>query len=122
MRWLAVAGWTAVILLASSDAFSARESGGMLAWLFGDLLSPAAFASLHFALRKLAHLVAYGILGALAFRASLRVDVALLIAVAVAVIDEVNQSRIPTRTGSGWDVALDLVGAMLAVAIYRRRV
>jgi VanZ family protein len=130
VRWLAVVLWAAAILLASSDLFSADHSGGVLAALLGRFLSPAVFATVHFALRKCVHLVAYGILGALAFRAW-RGDrpgwkarwalYALAIVLVVASVDEWHQSTIPSRTGTPVDVGIDLMGAAIAIALSRLR-
>jgi VanZ family protein len=119
--WLPVVIWSAVILAASGDFFSAEHSGGMLKAMLGDFPP-----WLHIALRKLSHLAGYGILGVLAFRAA-RVDlghpllVSLLIAVVVAIADETHQSTVPTRTSSAGDVLLDLAGAGLGAALLRAR-
>jgi VanZ family protein len=130
LRWLAVVLWASAILLASSDLFSADHSGGVLASLLGRFLSPAVFSTVHFALRKCAHLLAYGILGALAFRAARAESpgwksrwalYALAIVLVVASMDEWHQSTIPSRTGTPIDVGIDLMGAMIAVALSRAR-
>lgn len=105
-----------MILAASSDAFAARETGGLLHRLFGDL---PYFAELHFLLRKAGHLAAYGLLAALTWRADRRVPVALGFALMIAMVDEWHQSTIPSRTGTGWDVLLDVVGAAIAVGVMR---
>lgn len=83
--------------------------------------------------RKAAHIGAFGLLASacvLALRAQ-RVSVrsALLggaaIALVYAVIDEVHQSRVPTRNGAVSDVAIDALGIgiasiVLAMAFHRR--
>lgn len=114
LRWTAVVAWAAVILVAASDSFSASNSGGWLRTLFG---SDVPYV-LHIAIRKLAHVVVYAILGTLtlnAARASLTraATTVMAIALAVAVTDEWIQSFSPTRTGSFRDVVLDLAGAAL---------
>ena len=117
-RWLPVVVWSALILAVSSDWFSTDNTGDFLRKLVGRELPWI----LHIGLRKLGHLLGYGILGALAFRAA-RVDfrrpvpVALAIAILVASIDEWNQSTMRARTGSPWDVLLDVVGAAIAIAL-----
>jgi VanZ family protein len=130
VRWLLVVVWASGILLASSDLFSAEHSGGLLETLLGRLLTPAVFDTVHFLLRKAAHLLAYGILGALGFNAvrgesrqwRLRwAGYALLIVLAVAGVDEWHQSHIPSRTGTPIDVGIDLMGAAIAVALSRAR-
>jgi VanZ family protein len=84
------------------------------------------------AIRKLAHLVEYAILALLVRRAiaaevkhSERRSLTLILtpmlaALAVAVTDEVLQGLSRTRSGSIWDVLLDLTGAALALAIVTR--
>jgi hypothetical protein len=120
--WAPVVIWAAVILLASGDLFSAAHSGDILHALLGRDIP----GLIHIGLRKLAHLSAYGILGALAFRAA-RVDLprpflaAVLISLVVAAGDETHQSLISSRTGSPWDVGLDAVGACVGAVFYRRR-
>lgn len=114
LRWTAVVAWSAVILAAANESFSAESSGGWFRALFG--FDPPYV--LHILIRKLAHVVEYAILGALALyaaRASFTraVTIAMTIALAVAVTDEWRQSLSRTRTGSVWDVLLDLAGAAL---------
>lgn len=113
--WIPVVLWASVILIAATDSFSASRTGDWLDFLFGGEAPELA----NFAIRKLAHVVEYAILGALAWRASGRASVALLIALAVAGTDEYRQSLSPHRTGTGWDVALDLFGAAVGVGVAR---
>lgn len=47
--------------------------------------------------------------------------VAVALAIVVALIDEWNQSRLEFRSGSPFDVMLDLAGALLAQVIARLR-
>lgn len=115
--WIPVVLWAAVILLAATDDFSANRTGDWLDFLFGGNAPEAA----NFIVRKLAHLVEYALLGALAFRASGRASIALLIALAVASTDELRQSLSAQRTGTPWDVALDMVGATIGMAVVRWR-
>jgi|SRR6185436_19665337 len=117
-RWLPVVVWSALILAVSNDWFSTDNTGSFLRGLIGRDLPWA----LHVALRKLGHLLGYGILGALAFRAA-RVDfrrpvpVSLAIVILVASIDEWHQATTRSRTGTPWDVLLDVVGAAAAIAL-----
>jgi VanZ family protein len=122
--WLPLILWAVVILSASSGGFSSENSGRWLRLFFaGDVPD-----LVHFAIRKAAHVVEYAILAALGWRALRRTGSAtrsaatvaagaLGIALAVAVTDETLQSLSPLRTGSVWDVVLDLSGALLAVGI-----
>ena len=127
--WLAVAACIGVILLFSSDEFSAgstsRIIGPLLRWLFPDL-SPVALHALHGWVRKTAHVLEYAALGLLALRA-LRLSLAaslahvslgsLAIVLAVAATDELRQSFIASRTGSIVDVGIDLAGGALGVCL-----
>jgi len=108
--------WAAVILSASNDSFSSGESARILAELLGD---PVPYA-LNVAIRKLGHVVAYGILGALAWRADRRVKVAFAIGLLIAALDEGKQAMTLRRTGTLWDVLLDLFGAWLGVIAAKR--
>lgn len=109
--WLPVILWAAIILSASSDSFSSTQSQGWLSRLLGREVP----YELNIAFRKLGHILAYAILGALAWRANRRVTVAIAIALLVAMTDEWHQSLIASRTGTPWDVVLDGVGAWLGI-------
>jgi VanZ family protein len=125
--WLPAVAWLAMVLAASTDTFSARNTGeilhALLAWVFGQV-NTATFGLLHFLVRKSAHFTEYAILSALWFRA-LRVHLAslwrvrwaligLIISLSVAILDEVHQSFVPSRTSSARDVLLDFSGALFA--------
>ena len=136
LAWAAVAAWIAVITAFSggdfSNASTSRFVGPLVRWLFPDV-SPATLEGIHFVVRKTTHAVEYGVLALLALHAlhrSIRLSLrgnavlALAIVTAVGIADEANQARLVTRTGSPWDVALDLAGAVLALAVlfaWRRR-
>ena len=74
------------------------------------------------AMRKLAHVGAYGFLAFLTFRAA-RMDfrrpilAAFVVVLLIATIDEWHQSTTRLRGGSPWDVLLDLCGAAIAVSL-----
>jgi VanZ family protein len=121
--------WTAVVLLASNDAFSAEHTGSVLD-IFLGWMQPASFDLTHFVIRKLAHLTEYGILGFLWFRAwrgtragwsILWARRALAFCLAVAALDEFHQSFVPSRTSSPRDVAIDCVGVLVALTLIRLR-
>ena len=122
--WLLALAWTALVLYASSDTFSAQNTGSILeavvAFLFGRV-ERQTFDTLHFLARKGAHLAEYGILGLLWFRAWRGTRegftwrwalLGMAIALATAVADEVHQRFVPSRTGEVRDVLLDLTGAL----------
>lgn len=108
--WLPVLLWAGLILYAASDTFSAENSGGFLKMIFGEDVPHW----LHVIVRKSSHLVVYGILAALTWRADRRWWVVLSIALAVAIADESLQSRSVRRTGSIVDVGIDVIGAAIA--------
>ena len=127
--WLAVLLCIAVIWTFSGDAFSGRETqrsvAALLRWLFGDI-DRQTLRHANYLVRKSAHLLEYGILAGLAFRAlRLSIDVSLgrvvalslALVLAVAGADEFRQSMLPTRGGSLLDVALNLTGGMLGVGL-----
>ena len=124
--------WMVLILLASSDSLGAPKTEGwlrkILAAIFGALPAEKLHV-LHILLRKAGHLVAYAILGGLSYRSargpmpatswwSRRAAVyALGFSLATALLDELRQLLTETRSGSAWDVALDMAGALLPLAI-----
>jgi VanZ family protein len=95
-------------LMALIFALSAQPnlSSGLGAW---DLV-----------LRKLAHMVAFGLLWALWQRALRRPAAAALITLLYAASDELHQSGVEGRNGSPWDWAIDAAGVALAVLAWRR--
>jgi VanZ family protein len=90
-----------------------------------EFLFPAADADTlylyHAAIRKLAHLFQYGVLGLFALHAftyfKRPVVFALSFVALIAMIDEFRQSFDPARTATPLDVLLDIVGAMLALGV-----
>jgi VanZ family protein len=127
--WLPALLWTAAVLLASSDPFSAAHTGSILAVFLG-WMPPASFDLTHFLVRKLAHLTEYGILALLWFRAWRGTQLgwsapwarrAFALCLAVAAVDEFHQGFVPTRTSSPRDVAIDCVGVLIALLMIRWR-
>jgi len=128
--WLPPIVWMMLILVLSTDFGSAtmtrRLLGGPLHWLL-PWATPAQIAALHAAIRKIAHLVEYGVLAALWFRALTRERtsparagwVTLGVAIACALLDESIQSTTASRTGSPVDVAIDTAGAAATLALVR---
>lgn len=78
-------------------------------------------------IRKTAHFTFYGVLGFLAARAYLSELIAflrrnlfvsaLLTVIIIAAIDETNQSFNQSRTGSIYDVLLDIAGGLTAICV-----
>jgi VanZ family protein len=120
--------WSAVLLLMSGSAGSTVVTFRILEWIVPPT-SPW-FEIIHVLTRKLGHLLAYGLLGALDFRAvrgsrsgwTLRWSlIAAVLAVLIAAIDEGHQAMVPSRTGLASDVMLDAAGATIAQLVYRLR-
>ncbi|PYQ52877.1 MAG: VanZ family protein [Acidobacteria bacterium] len=129
--WLPPLLWTAVIFAASSASFSSGNTAPLLAKLINAIhpVSPETLAVLNFLLRKAAHLTEYGILGGLVFRA-IRAErpswevrwavAAIVIAAAVASLDEWHQAFVPSRTAAPQDVLVDTLGATLVQVLFFR--
>lgn len=133
--WFWVAVCVAAILAMSGEAFAGMNTGRYLApflrWLLPEITS-AQILDVHFAVRKAAHLTEYAVLAMLSLRAlRLTIDVSrlriagltLLIVLAVAGVDELRQAHLATRTGSVWDVVINLtggsIGVLLVIAVHR---
>jgi len=114
--WLPVVLWAALILSAANDLFSNDQTAGWLERLFGPV-PPAV----NFVVRKSAHVAEYAILALLSWRARRTVPTPLLICLAVAVADETLQAMTVTRSGSPFDVVLDMCGAAAAVYVASAR-
>jgi VanZ family protein len=126
--WLLVASWAVLVWWLGSDQFSAgatsRYLGPLIDWLWPSASFEQRLAVL-MTVRKLAHPSVYAVLAGLAFRAALvsgvsglarGAAIALAIAVSLAGLDELRQSRTRSRTGAASDVALDAAGAAVALA------
>lgn len=86
--------------------------------------SPEDISLYHGVIRKAAHVFVYAVLGLLSVRAIERrsasaapkiVLISLLLVLLIAALDETNQSFSSTRSGSLWDVGLDLLGGSMAI-------
>ena len=128
-RWLLAAAWTIVILWAGSDSYSAARTSRYLLPLVRWLLPDASFQT-HWEvlvfLRKAAHVVEYAILAWLAWLALFTswrgtllrsAGLALVWVLGIAAFDEIRQGFVDSRTGSIFDVALDVTGGVLALAL-----
>ena len=129
--WLPPLLWMALIAWFSTAEFSAENTGSVLTPLFHWLLPRATepqLAALHALTRKAAHVTEYAVLSALWFVALTRERglsrrraawTALLVAIGWAVLDELHQATVPSRTASAMDVAIDAVGALAAAMVGR---
>lgn len=132
--WLPAIGWTALILIASGNALSAGETGFWLDRIIraitGREPDSAPFEVLHVSIRKAAHIVEYAVLSFLFFRA-VRAErpgwrarwawSAVLLCVVVSIADESLQGLTAARSGTPWDVALDLAAIVAAQWLPRRQ-
>jgi VanZ family protein len=135
LYWLPPLLWMTAILVSSGDWGATRNTEGLLQWLLSWLPFhiPAPVEVIHYFLRIMAHMLAYGVQYFLWFRA-LQVHLggglkksllwALGLCFILALMDEGHQSLVASRQGRVQDVALDLVGIILAailLAAFSRR-
>lgn len=105
----------------------------LVRWLWPEA-SEVTLAVAHVAVRKLGHVLAYAVVGLLAYRAVRAgrpspfrwswVAAALAVGAALAVTDELRQSFVASRSGTLGDVVIDIVGcgsALLALTWWRLR-
>ena len=122
--------WLAFISLASTREFSAANTSQIvrpvLLWLFPNI-SEAQLGTAHFLTRKAAHFSEYALLAFLARRAFITsthafvqrywFQLALLLVVIYALLDEFHQSFVPSRTASIYDSAIDIAGGLTVLLI-----
>ena len=101
--WLPVVAWAAAIFALSAVPSLSSGLGG---W---DLV-----------LRKAAHIVEFAIFGALLVRAIGATAPAFLLGVAYAATDEWHQSFVRGREGRLVDVAIDAIGVLVGVLVWRK--
>jgi uncharacterized membrane protein len=124
--WIPAIVAAAFISTFSSHYFTPDQTGRVIVPILRWFLPHASstlIRHLHFGIRKLAHVIEFGVFSITVFRAlrgprpGWRLNWALLtflIAVSYAVIDEFQQSYVPRRHASAKDVAIDGLGAILA--------
>jgi len=138
--WIAAILWLILIAIESSAMLSAQNTSRflypLLNFLFG--MDWERFEVWHFFIRKSGHVVGYGILSILLFRAWRATlpamsevkwtprwaSIAILGTALVASLDEWHQSFLPSRTGAIRDVVLDTcagVGAQLLVFLWWKK-
>ena len=131
--WIAAILWLIVIAIESTAMLSAHNTSPVLYpvlhFLFG--LDWDHFEDWHFLIRKTGHVIGYGTLSILLFRAwratlpamsDVRwtprwAAIAILGTALVASLDEWHQSFIPSRTGRWQDVVLDTCAGLAAQII-----
>jgi VanZ family protein len=117
--------WMGLIGLGSSSILSGSRTGQWMYALFGQLGSwatPALFEAVHLAIRKMGHLLEFGVLAVLWYRAlapAPRAAVAaFLLATAYGGVDELRQGLDPSRVPAVSDVLVDGLGAWIALAAW----
>ncbi|MEO7658778.1 MAG: VanZ family protein [Pyrinomonadaceae bacterium] len=120
--------WTGVIFFLSSNSGSMSETsrfvGPFVKFLFPEI-SEESLQTVHFLVRKSAHLTEYAMLAFFAVHGftrsthervrKLRYHLPIVLVSIVAVADEIIQSFQVSRTASGWDSLLDLAGGAAMV-------
>lgn len=136
VAWLAVLVCVGMVLFLGSGEFSSQSTSHLmirtLLYLFPDV-PPGDLWRAQLMIRKFAHVAEYALLALVTFRAmwltfdSILARLAagtLLLAVAVAAVDETRQAFSSVRTGSPIDVLIDSSGALFAIGVavlYLRR-
>ncbi len=122
--WLPPLIWALAIMVVSGDLGSGNTTFSPLKWVLSLLvtLTPDRLNLAHFYFRTLLHVVCYGVLTVLWFRALMascpgrfwsNVVMALVLCLTVALVDEGHQYLVDTRTASWRDVGLDLSGGVI---------
>ena len=129
VAWLLVFCWGAMIWILGGDSFSFSETSETLLpwldWLTGSLDWRTRY-KIFVAIRKSAHFIEYAILALLTFRAATLSAarktqlatagwVALFIVMSLATADEARQAFSPVRTGSPYDILIDVAGGLITV-------
>jgi VanZ family protein len=129
--WLPLLLWLGVIFLGSTDLMSAEHTSRFivpfLRWLKPDI-SPETLASIHFIVRKCAHVGEYAVLALLLLRAAifmtnLKRSLAVLhvsvwvACLFVAAADEFHQTFVASRGALIGDIMIDSGGAILGLLI-----
>jgi VanZ family protein len=128
IRYAPLILWIGVIFFLSSNQGSMAQTSRFIRPIiefFFPSASPDTFLLVHAFIRKTAHFVEYALLTIFAARVCFGSSVqwlskywylfSILLVLIIAAIDETNQSTNFSRTGSGWDVLLDLLGGIAAI-------
>jgi VanZ family protein len=130
-HWLPVLVWLGVIFFGSMDLMSTEHTSRFivpfLRWLKPDI-SPDALATIHFIVRKSAHVGEYAVLAVLLLRAAsfmtnLKWSLAIVYVsvwaacLFVAATDEFHQTFVASRGALATDVMIDTGGAILGLLV-----
>ena len=124
--------WILFISFASTSEFSAGNTSAilrpLLLWLFPNI-SESRLAAIHLLTRKAGHFTEYAVLAFLARRAFITsshaflrqywFQLALLLVVIYGLLDEFHQRFVPSRTASIYDSAIDIVGGLTVLLIFK---
>jgi len=132
IRYAPILLWIGVIFFLSSDQGSSTQTSRFIRPLLKFLFPSAPEETLqiyHGFVRKGAHVTEYAILALLAARVFSKSSIAalynhrylfpILLVALVACLDELNQSFGASRTGSGWDILLDISGGVAMILLLR---
>jgi VanZ family protein len=124
-RFLPPLLWMGLIALGSSSLLSTDRTGRVVLTALGHIApwaSPATLHGIHIGLRKLGHLVEFGVLGVLWHRALSPSPGAAWTAFALAAayggVDELRQILTPSRGPALSDAVVDALGAWLGLAAW----
>ena len=130
LAWVVTAAWAGTMTELSTGAYSSSVTGWVLAQVLLLLhihVTPTTFTTIHFLIRKLAHVTEYAIFSLLLYhsfaarhpkRWSARSALgALLVAALFSLADEYHQSFVPGRTASVKDCGIDTAGALFGIAL-----
>jgi VanZ family protein len=126
--WAPPVIWGLTIVALSGNIASLPNTFSGFKWLVSLILTvdPETLAPIHLYIRKVLHVICYGVLTVLWFRALMASHpghswtnrlLALILCLVVALADEGRQYFYRARTSTWWDVCLDLSGGVLFVFI-----
>jgi VanZ family protein len=113
-------GWTAVVVSRVNLWLPVVLWAGLIFTLSAVPSLDTGLGTWDLAVRKLAHLAEYAVLGGLLQRALGREPLALLLGSAYAATDEIHQTFVAGRQGSPLDWVLDTAGVAAGVLLYAR--
>ncbi|MFZ1978143.1 MAG: VanZ family protein [Bacteroidota bacterium] len=129
-NWLPAILWIICIFVLSTGSFSAENTYRILVPIlrfFIPHITAAEVYTIHFFVRKAAHVTEYCIAGLLLFHSfhnTMRSDkpwrwvlYSLLLIIFIAATDEYHQSFVATRTSSMIDVGIDFVGGIIGQGV-----
>ena len=137
-NWLPVVLWICCIFLLSTESFSAENTSRIIERLLRFLIphiTAREIDTIHFLVRKAAHVTEYCIMSLLLFHSfhnTMQIQrhwrwvfYSLVVVIFVAAIDEYHQAFVISRTSSIVDVGIDIMGGIIgqgiSISLYRLR-